>query len=70
MGSCKKLVISAAEEIKELGYIGWDVCVGPKKPCLIEANQYPGHVLYKMINYNGVYGGIDPIFKEALNKRK
>lgn len=66
----KKLVIDAAEEIKELGYIGWDVCVGPKKPCLIEANQYPGHVLYKMINYNGVYGGIDPIFKEALNKRK
>lgn len=65
----KKLVYDAANEIPEMGYIGWDICIGPTKPCLIEGNQYPGHVLYRMITYNNVRGGIDPIFKEALNKK-
>lgn len=63
-----KLVKSAAKEIPELGLIGWDVCISPNKPCLIEANQYPGYDLYKMIKIpNSV--GIIPVFEEALNKR-
>lgn len=65
----KKLVTEASKEIPELGLIGWDVCVGPDKPCLIEANQYPAYDLYKMIKIpNSV--GIIPIFEKALNKRK
>ena len=64
-----KLVKEASKEIPELGLIGWDVCVGPDKPCLIEANQYPGYDLYKMIKIpNSV--GIIPVFEEALSKRK
>lgn len=64
-----KLVKEASREIPELGLIGWDVCVGPDKPCLIEANQYPAYDLYKMIKIpNSV--GIIPVFEEALNKKK
>ena len=64
-----KLVKEASMEIPELGLIGWDVCIGPDKPCLIEANQYPAYDLYKMIKIpNSV--GIIPVFEEALNKRK
>ena len=64
-----KLVKEASKEIPELGLIGWDVCIGPDKPCLIEANQYPAYDLYKMIKIpNSV--GIIPVFEEALNKRK
>ena len=64
-----KLVKEASKKISELGLIGWDVCVGPDKPCLIEANQYPAYDLYKMIKIpNSV--GIIPVFEEALNKKK
>ena len=64
-----KLVTEASKKIPELGLIGWDVCVGPDKPCLIEANQYPAYDLYKMIKIpNSV--GIIPVFEDALNKRK
>lgn len=62
----KKLAISAANEIPELGYVGWDICIGDKKPSLIEGNQYPGYDLYKREDN---YGAL-PIFEEALNKRK
>ncbi len=64
-----KLVKEASREIPELGLIGWDVCVGLDKPCLIEANQYPAYDLYKMIKIpNSV--GIIPVFEDALNKKK
>ncbi len=56
-----KLVTDASKEIKELGLIGWDVCIGPDKPCLIEANQYPGYDLYRP--------GMLLVFKDAMKKR-
>ena len=64
-----KLVISASNEIKELGIIGWDVCIGPTKPSLIEANQYPAYDLYKLIKIDDSKG-IIPVFEHALNKTK
>lgn len=64
-----KTTIEAHNMIPELGYIGWDVFVNKKGEIgFIEANQYPGHVLYKQMKTKD---GEDilPLFKEALNKK-
>ena len=44
----KKLCIEACDIVPELGYIGWDVCLGEEKPFLIEGNDFPGHDLYQL----------------------
>ena len=62
----KKLALSAHEEIPELGFIGWDICIGEKRPSLIEGNVYPGYDLYRR---EDGYGYL-PVFKEALRKTK
>ncbi len=64
-----KLVTNASKTIPELGIIGWDVCIGPDKPCLIEANQYPAYDLYRMIKIDGSVG-IVPLFEKAINKKE
>ena len=66
----KKFVIKASKVYPKLGYIGWDVCVGEKKPSLIEANQYPGHDLYQLPVHRQGNIGVLPVFEEALRKRK
>ena len=38
----KELVLKAAKEIPQVAYIGWDVAISEKGPCLIEGNSYPG----------------------------
>ena len=62
--------IEAHNMIPELGYIGWDVFVNKNgKVGFIEANQYPGHVLYKQMKTKD---GEDilPLFKKALKRKK
>ena len=64
-----KMVKEAALVVPEERLIGWDVCVGETKPCLIEANQFPAHDLYQPIfDVNNVKGVI-PIFEKAIKKR-
>lgn len=36
------LVLEAAKEIPQIKYIGWDVAISEKGPCIIEGNSYPG----------------------------
>ena len=36
------IVCSAAKEIKEIKYIGWDVAIGQNGPVIIEGNSFPG----------------------------
>lgn len=62
----KELCIEATEVTPEIGYIGWDVCVGEKEPFLIEGNDFPGHDLYQLPIHrkNGI--GLLPTFKKAM----
>ena len=39
---------TAAKVVPEMGYIGWDVCVTPNGPVLIEGNNLPGYDIYQM----------------------
>ena len=44
----KKLCVEASKIVPEVGYVGWDVCDGEKKPFLIEANEFPGYDVYQL----------------------
>lgn len=66
----KKLCEEACEVVPELGYVGWDVCLGPKEPCLIEGNDFPGHDLYQLPVHRNDNYGLLPIFESALKEGK
>ena len=66
----KKLCIDACSITPEIGYIGWDVCVGEEKPFLIEGNDFPGHDLYQLpVHRNDGYG-LMPILENAMEEQK
>ncbi len=46
----KQMVLEAAKVVEQVGYVGWDVCIGPDGPELIEGNSFPGHDIYQMPN--------------------
>ena len=64
----KELCIEACNVTPEIGYIGWDVCVGEKEPCLIEGNDFPGHDLYQLPIHRNDGIGLLPIFKKAMEE--
>ena len=64
----KELCIEACSVTPEIGYIGWDVCVGEKEPCLIEGNDFPGHDLYQLPIHRKDGIGLLPIFKKAMEE--
>lgn len=66
----KKFVKKASKEIPQMGYVGWDVCVGEKGPFLIEGNEFPGHDIYQLPPHrtNGI--GLYPRFKKAMNQER
>ncbi len=57
---------TAAKEIPEVGYVGWDVCVMPDDICFIEANEFPGHDIYGLPPHRDKNEGLLPQFMEAL----
>lgn len=61
-----KLCEEASTEIPEIGYVGWDVCVGKKEPFLIEGNEFPGHDLYQLPPHRDGNTGLLPLFEEAI----
>ena len=63
----KSLCIEASKVIPEIGYIGFDVCIGPQKCSLIEANEFPGHDLYTLPAHRNKKEGLLPRFNEILN---
>lgn len=65
-----KLCEEVSEIVPELGYVGWDVCLGPKGPCLIEGNDFPGHDLYQLPVHRDNNYGLYPIFKKAMEEKK
>lgn len=66
----KKLCIEACDVVPQLGYVGWDVCLGEKKPFLIEGNDFPGHDLYQLPVHRKDNYGMLPAFKEAMKEGK
>ena len=65
-----ELCEEAAKVIPEIGYIGWDVCVGEKYPFLIEGNEFPGHDLYQLPPHRSSNEGLLPMFKRIMEEEK
>ena len=66
----KKLCIEASKVVPKVGYVAWDVCLGEKKPCLIEGNDFPGHDLYQLPVHRKGNIGLLPVFKKAMGEKK
>ena len=66
----KRFVTQAAKEIPEVGYVGWDVCLGQKDPFLIEGNEFPGHDLYQLPPHRTDGIGLLPRFEKVMNEEK
>ena len=66
----KKLCIEASKVVPKVGYVAWDVCLGEKKPCLIEGNDFPGHDLYQLPVHRKGNIGVLPVFKKAMGDKK
>lgn len=43
MNEVKELVRKAAMVIPEFRYVGWDVCITPNGPAIVEGNDYPAY---------------------------
>ena len=65
----KKLCIEASKVVPKVGYVAWDVCLGEKKPCLIEGNDFPGHDLYQLPVHRKGNIGLLPVFKKAMGEK-
>ncbi len=65
----KELCETAALEIPEVGYVGWDVCIGTKKCFLIEGNEFPGHDLYQLPPHRQSNIGLLPLFKQVEERK-
>ena len=66
----KKLCIEASKVVPKVGYVAWDVCLGEKKPCLVEGNDFPGHDLYQLPVHRKGNIGLLPVFKKAMGEKK
>lgn len=64
----KKLCEEASKVIPEVGYIGWDVCVGEEDILLIEGNDFPGHDLYGLPPHRNGNVGLLPMFKKVMEE--
>lgn len=65
----KQLCEDACNVVPKVGYIAWDVCVGEKKPFLIEGNDFPGHDLYQLPVHRSDDYGLLPIFEKAMKEK-
>lgn len=66
----KLLCVEASKIVSEIGYIGFDVCIGPKFCSIIEANEFPGHDLYALPAHRNKKEGLYPVFKEVLERKE
>ena len=66
----KQICIDACDEVPEVGYIAWDVCMGPEGPSLIEGNDFPGHDLYELPVHKDNYYGLLPRLEKAMKEGK
>ena len=64
----KDFCCKAASEIKEVGYIGWDVCITKDDICFIEANEFPGHDVYQLPPHRKDGIGLLPQFEKILKE--
>lgn len=59
---CKK----AAMEEPKMRFLGWDVCITPHGPAIIEGNDYPGYDFWQQPEHTPDQIGLWPIYKKLI----
>ncbi len=60
----------AALEIPQIRYVGWDVCVMPDGPAIIEGNVYPGYDFWQLPEHTPDKIGLYPYYKKMIPNYK
>ena len=60
----------AAMVIPEIRYIGWDVCITPDGPAIIEGNTYPGYDFWQLPEHTPDKIGLYPYFRKMVPEYK
>lgn len=56
----------AALEVPQVRYLGWDVCITPTGPAIIEGNTYPGYDFWQLPEHTPDKIGLYPWFKKMI----
>ena len=60
------MCLKAALEVPQIRYVGWDVCVTPEGPAIIEGNDFPGYDFYQLPEHTPDKIGLLPFYKSVL----
>lgn len=60
------LAKKAALEVPQVGYLGWDVCITPAGPVIIEGNTYPGYDFWQLPEHTPDRIGLYPRLRELI----
>ncbi len=63
----KEMALEAALVVPQVRYVGWDIAVSENGPCLIEGNEYPGHVFYVFAEHHPDHKGCRHIFESVMD---
>ena len=60
----------AALVVPQIRYIGWDICVTPNGPAIIEGNTYPGYDFWQLPEHTPDKIGLYPYFRKMVPEYK
>lgn len=63
-----ELAKKAAMEVPQIRYVGWDVCVTPDGPAIIEGNVYPGYDFWQLPEHTPDKIGLYPYYKSLVHE--
>ncbi len=65
-----ELAKKAALEVKEIGFVGWDVFIGEDGPGIIEGNDYPGYDFSQLPEHTPTHIGMWSYYKSIIPNLK
>jgi len=61
-----EMVKKAALVVPQIRYSGWDVCIMPDGPAIIEGNNYPGYDFWQLPEQTPSKTGLVPVYKALV----
>ena len=61
-----EMVKQAALMVKQIRYSGWDVCIMPDGPAIVEGNNYPGYDFWQLPEQTPNKTGLVPVYKALV----
>lgn len=65
-----ELAKKAATMVPEIGFVGWDVFIGPDGPGIIEGNDYPGYDFSQLPEHTPTHIGMWAYYKKIIPELK